>query len=441
MSILNKVFNTVALQFSGMGKKEEIRNKVSEFKQDYIDFYNGKKAFTRNITQLYWYKLFLSKRRLDHNGITLEATIRQRLIKGEDPINVIWSNDGKYIIADIVEDIYAKKIYKKGNKRIGKTIDTEVARYIIVDSIKEEGAYTCPNCGYLSSQEKLIDGCDHCGTQFQLEDFDMKISSFFLEKDTKSALNDKNSEGVDSKDRFRILTVKLLFIGIIIGVIWTILSGHNSATDLFHGGFCGGFIGGMLGMGLYALTAFIMIIRYFTRSVPEAMGNISNMSSEIAFENHVKKYDPLFSLRVFQGNIENKIIAIHFAENAREISAFANLNHTCISSYGNVMDCNLENMRYLNYFVDEQNQVLTVSARIKLLIFVKNKLKTKKETLQLTLIKDRNCTTQQICEKRIYSCNNCGASLSLLNGGKCEFCDNELELRKHDWVIVNYIKR
>lgn len=459
MSILNKVFNTIALQFSGMGKKEEIRHKVNEFKQDYMDFYNGRKPFTRNITQLYWYKLFLSKRRLDHNGITLDATIRQRIIKGEDPLHITWSNDGKYISANVVEDIYAKKIYIKENKRIGRTLDTEVARYIIVDSIKEENSYTCPNCGYLSSQEKLIDGCDHCGTKFQLEDFDMKISSFQLERNTKSALNkmEKGRSGIDSDDRFRILIAIFLFMGIGIGIIWSALSNSSENGGWILGGFMGGFIGAMTGVGLYVLFLVKGAFIYFLRSIPEVAGNIKNVSSNISFENHVKKHDPLFSIDVFQGNIENKIMAIHFARNLREISAFAKLGNrinsnsdnakngydmnTIIESYENVMDCNLVNMQYLNYFLNEHNQVLTVSARIKLLVLKKNKLKTKRETVDLTLIKDRNCTTQQVCEGKVFACQSCGATISLLNGGQCEFCSSEMELRKYDWVIVNYRKR
>lgn len=55
-----------------------------------------------------------------------------------------------------------------------------------------------------------------------------------------------------------------------------------------------------------------------------------------------------------------------------------------------------------------------------------------------SLVKSMNAVTKSINDVNVYRCHSCGASLSLLNGGRCEYCGNGLDLKEYDWVIESY---
>ncbi|MBQ9636009.1 MAG: hypothetical protein IJV12_07380, partial [Acidaminococcaceae bacterium] len=67
-----------------------------------------------------------------------------------------------------------------------------------------------------------------------------------------------------------------------------------------------------------------------------------------------------------------------------------------------------------------------------------NRCRETSETVELQLKKSAACKTQAVCGPSVLKCKNCGASISLLNGGKCEYCDSELNLWQYDWVITDY---
>ena len=56
----------------------------------------------------------------------------------------------------------------------------------------------------------------------------------------------------------------------------------------------------------------------------------------------------------------------------------------------------------------------------------------------MTLIKDAGCRTQAVCGASVLKCKSCGASLSLMEGKKCEYCGRDLDLAAYDWVIAKY---
>lgn len=60
------------------------------------------------------------------------------------------------------------------------------------------------------------------------------------------------------------------------------------------------------------------------------------------------------------------------------------------------------------------------------------------EDIKLHMIKSKATKTNIENDVMVYRCKSCGASISLLNGGKCPYCQSNLELYKYDWVIQEY---
>ena len=108
----------------------------------------------------------------------------------------------------------------------------------------------------------------------------------------------------------------------------------------------------------------------------------------------IRRVDEHFSLETFIGNLSNKLLSICYAGSAREIEPFAVCDMTpLLARYRGVIDCKLLECVLMDYQADDHFQHLRV---------------------------------------------NCDASLSLLNGGKCAYCGQGLDLKEYDWVIEEY---
>ena len=141
----------------------------------------------------------------------------------------------------------------------------------------------------------------------------------------------------------------------------------------------------------------------------------------------------------FFSNIQNKLAAIHYASNNSQAHAFTLTDVSPhLDFYSNVVDMDVTEMSLLDFHCDETTQHIHMKAIANLTHAIGNRCKDTTETVELQLIKSAACKTQAVCGPSVLKCRNCGASISLLNGGKCEYCDTELNLWEHDWVIADY---
>lgn len=92
----------------------------------------------------------------------------------------------------------------------------------------------------------------------------------------------------------------------------------------------------------------------------------------------------------------------------------------------------------MDYRTDDSFQHLQVKAGMILTKYENGRVRQEKTYLKLSLVKSIRALTQSINDVNVYRCNSCGASLSLLNGGRCEYCGQGLDLKEYDWVIEGY---
>lgn len=157
------------------------------------------------------------------------------------------------------------------------------------------------------------------------------------------------------------------------------------------------------------------------------------------FERQAKAHDPNFSVSAFLGNIENKLLSIHYAGNLQDIKTFvsASIEHD-LAVYQNTVECLFEEAVPETYKITGDKQVASVKVYLKLLCIEGNKLKEYRETVHLQLEKDKDCLLQEVCIEDVLTCNNCGHAMALKDGGVCPHCGGNATVTAFDWVVTAY---
>lgn len=392
------------------GVVNRYKNEVAAWCDGKISKENGFSTTTQSL----WYQHYLNKKRLGRRkiGVHYEHMRPTQYPKQKDQRLPCFSyvHDGKNMICTMTDDVFYKKVWYRDRKVLWtQELRGKEGEYYIMQSRSVKGGYICPNCANPGTLESMIDGCDYCGTKFHLEDFKEKVSSFYLPSTLTGSRN---------RNPAKLVFIPVLWLGIGLFIINT-LPAYGIKTKPFWPVF---------------IVGFLLIV-----AVMEFFNSTRGSSHSTVTKYKLRSVDPYFSEEYFVGNLTNKLLSIHYAENAGEIRPFA----TCdlsnqVKNYQNVVECSLVNYLMEDFFTDENWQHLKVSVNLKLIRDVNGRFREEREHLKLHLFRSVSLKASAVSDAVVYTCAGCGASLSLLNGGKCQYCGNELGLYNYDWVIQKY---
>ncbi|MBQ0058717.1 MAG: hypothetical protein KBS83_01975 [Lachnospiraceae bacterium] len=436
----------------GASDADDADARISQFRESYRDFF-GAAGVTENsklqstATQLYWHMMLLQKRRMNRKHISLDFQAER---KSYDSRSVTKKKyfDGKYEITDVSERISANRKYSLGQKIVYKKKDSELANYSILNS-KQSGdkdEYTCPNCGSQSSLSNLLDGCDFCGTKFTIDDLRMRVGSFALRHDYGVAYD-------KYKDQRAYYGMRAILAGAIPGFILSMIGMISAVMDmdidiamaiitcLMGAAFCAAALGFFTWCGFWLFVFPFLQVRqsvaYMTKKKLAEIASKDSANERIL--RNIRRVDDLFSMVYFFNSIQNKLAAIHFADNMAEISAFVACDLRGLQEkYSNVIDMDVLSFELKHFETVKDLNRIVLDAELSLITAVGDKCSEVRENVRLSLIKASDCKTESVCEPMLLTCRSCGASLSLLNGGKCDYCGNSLDLKQYDWVIQEY---
>lgn len=390
---------------------------VNRYKSEVMTWCDGKNPKENGFsttTQSLWYQHYLNKKRLNRRkiGVHYEHMRPTQFPKQENQRLPFFSyeHDGKNMICTVKDNIFYKKVWYRDRKILWTEEPTgKEGYYYIMQSRSVKGGYICPNCANPGTLESMIDGCDYCGTKFHLEDFKEKVSFFHLPSSLTGS-RDRNPA------KLIVIPVLWFVLGLFILNMLTI-AGVNTAP-----------------MWIAFIVGFILII-----AIMELLNSTRGVSRSTITKNKIRDVDPYFSEEYFVGNLTNKLLSIHYAENTDEIHPFSMCDLSkYIKIYQDVVECSLSNYLLEDFFTDKDWQHIKVRVELKLRRDAGGQLRDEKESLKLHLIKSVDLKTAAVSDAIVYTCKGCGASLSLLNGGKCQYCGNELRLYNYDWVIQEY---
>lgn len=349
-------------------------------------------------TQATWYRLFLENKRLKKLGLTKVYSKTHKIAHStsknkKDVIHISYSDDGKNTLCQISDSTNSlDNFYYTNNKDIKSPIfqGKNIKDYLIISSkFRNSDECTCPNCGAFMKVDQLIDGCDYCNTKFDLQDLHGKVSSLF--EHNKFSQNRRGAPTV----LLVVFTALCFLIPIFIplGILLSIIA-------IFYISCNGG-----------KTTESLMKLR--------------------------KQFN-LFSEEALFSEIENKLFTLHYCDNKNDLSALCDCNIGV--DYSNVLLCNTEKYFIENIKFSPNNDWLTLNLKFHLkIVYLKNKkIRESSEIVKFKMLRSVKSLNEIKPDFLNYQCKNCGASLSLLNGGICEFCGTTIALENFDWKIIEY---
>lgn len=395
----------------------------------YFDYNLNDEAITDQVTQSFFQCMYLSRRKLYENGITIHyATEQIGKVELENPIFSSPSDTKTY-----------KKKFKvtKNYVKNGTVIDIEKKKMVAISNVTrpvgDEEDVVCPNCGHAGKLSSYIDGCDYCGSKFRISNFKEQISSFGFYDDVKksSSLFKRLLKFIAILIPIFIATIALSFVGLLIST-FVGADGQSSFTI------------GMCFLLSYYIVPMLFVILLIVGLV---FGIVWNKFLAYAYKrvdnsqalNELLQAYPSFSPDEFASDLEYKLRNIHFADNAREVNVFSNIDLSeAVAKYSNVIECDLLKIKVLGVEISRDMCHIRVKSKLKLTKVVNDKIKT--ETENVIMIVSYNSTTLTTKHKDIemYTCNGCGSTISLLNGGVCEKCGNKLDYSKYSFIIQTY---
>ncbi|HHZ06559.1 MAG TPA: hypothetical protein GX401_07230 [Clostridiales bacterium] len=414
------------LQLNKRRDSLDVDAKIDDFVKDFKEFYRTGKDINASITQSYWYSLCLCKKRLDKYNLSVEYNMSITSINGDKFYQSHhWSYDGKNTTVVVENDADVEKVYYLNGNVIKKSKSTcGTAYFTVVQSKTPMDECVCPSCGAVQTVEQLIDGCDYCGTKFQLEDFDKKIVSF-------------NTEPSPLK-KFSAFYKSLLICflapfpgGLALAILQNFGLYATEGTPLYY-------VAMLFPICMiYAFVGFVLSM--FLPIDTQKKARIAQQAERRLFQEKMQSFDELFSVDNFVGTLDYKLKNIHFADSQQNIDSFVACDISDdIHYYKNIVDCTFVGYRFNDYRVFGNVQKLFLTVTVTNSILVNNKICSYDEEINLTLRKSADVKTQCINDAVVYRCKGCGSPISLLNGGVCQYCDTKLDLMQYDWVIEKY---
>lgn len=419
---MKAVGNFFAYKVKFKSKEPELLNNVNQYKGELIDWFRNGTAQKENpmstVTQSYWYSLYLEKKRLEQHRIKLDFAAFNHVYKRKDSSTLetffSYRKDGKNMLSKADQWTDIDKVYLRDNRVIFRDKKVNSLTFIMLSSQDEEGQYICPKCGASQPLQNLLDGCDYCGAKYHISTYKDKIVSTFMENQVYMSRQLKKSS---------------YFLTMMSMPCWAFalyLAAFGSTlcqTDWY--------INGRIILAIAGLVFF-------------TLGMISVYSSGNGKHNralkHLNKTENNFCEESMLAAIDSKIKAIHYASNYGEIATFVKCNNmnAYLQEYQNTVICDTGAYCMEKAWVENGYQYIQLKRELNLQDDFGDRFGIRKEYLRLTIA--RKLGAEVYNDVSIYTCKECGATISLVEGGKCEYCGNELNLIDYDWVITKYEK-
>ena len=430
---------------------------IKAFRNDYASFFeeNGiseNPPVQNDTTQIYKNILDLQKRRLDKLGIKMQFASARRKYTDE-PVRKRHTFDGRYAIEYFDEEIEARRRYTRNGKKLFLRSEELLAHFTVLSAARvgTSNEILCPGCGHPSTREDLIDGCNFCGTRFTVEDLGSKVSGFSLQDRCDIAYSRFKARRWDyAKNTIKDIFLILYFIyAFCMMVLLLDEAGIGDTTSPLSWTLSTlGLAASFAGIFTVPAAAFYMLVIFpalnlgasFKYNSKKKLNDLKDAEdAENAFADKVRTADPYFSLADFRSNVQSKLSAVIFAENAAAAGAFSEQDmKSVIPHYSQTFDYDIDCIEWKDHRVADGLQQIELAADLHLYEFENQKVKKRNEHIMMKFIKDAECRTQSVCAPSVMRCSGCGSSLSLSAGLVCQYCGNRADLKKYDWVIGSY---
>ncbi len=372
----------------------DLYDTVENYKKEMINWFDTEHLDKDNplscVTQEHWYSMYLEKKRLEKKGIRMHHHAFQHIPSNGHKSNFVSEyHDGKYRV-NMLRQYTAYDIkYTRDDKLIGQLIRKCNIDYYVLRAQKKNGLYICPNCGMEHPLQNLLDGCDYCNTKFDISAYNDKVAS----------LNRIYKLGDARSNMYEYI---ILLIVLMLGIL---LSACTCLPILIP----------LVGIYIYMF----------------------KLKREINLNNLFKEKNPDSSFEEFIASLDSKIKSIHFAESQEDVDCFVKCDITpYLRDYQDVISCEMGKYKVTAHSEDETHQYINLMRSVRVLKDMGDHLLEGKGVLKMKLAKKKDCKLKN--DFTLYVCKQCGASISLVEGGECRYCGNKMDYEAYDWVITEF---
>lgn len=434
-------FQTSVLGVSSSSARE-METVAGSFQHTYREYFKGNvndEKLLELTTQPFWQSMRLSRRRLQDKGLEMEVELHPQPGKKSDWITImkykkspidykmVTRGDGQNEYGVYGNDVCVKRKFFKNGKVISKKETVEHHTLTCLKSRVEGEQAACPNCGYVGTIASFTDGCDACGSRFTVHDFEPKVSGFSLEENAYIKVSNliKNAQTYMS----------IVYVIIMISMFSLVLISEKYPNAPWLEDTIQSVGTGIMGV-FRSVPIFVVVILGLTM-VQAVLQYL--IAKPIKGENVAKQVMRDISVNDFYQNLEYKIRNIHLTNQVSEVESFAKCNlGTVLSSYQDVVDCDMTRLAFVSGRRDADCYHLTCKARLRNAQYKGKRIKYGYEDVLVNVHGKRDVVDKEVTAMRMYRCENCGSTLNLLEGAKCASCGTEYDLEKYDWVIDSY---
>lgn len=383
-------------------------------------------------TQPFWQSMRLSKRRLASKGLSVDVQIKKdkfsRTVRDE---RMCMRSDGHHLVGNKAMNVKVNRTFYKAGKKLSALKNKEICSVSLLKTEVTGDRAACPNCGHINTIQSFIDGCDACNAKFTVQDFQTKVSGFSLEENTSGKIKSTMLHNI--LIQALVVLVCILLGGLTVGLL--VIGSFASSQSLVETAVVFHIVLSLLPVAwksvwrlgwIYLIGAIFLHVTYRKRVLRDWI---------------VKSIIPQFSAGDFYQNLEYKLRNIHLTDRVEEVNVFARCPlDSIIEDYKDVVECDMTALRFDNIQKDSDGYRIRVHAKMRLTEYRRNRILIKYETLNLQLFGRPDVVNKPVAALREYKCPGCGASMNILEGGKCGYCQNSYDYSEFGWVIESYEK-
>ena len=404
----------IDLQQTNRVNKEKMLQLVENYKVARNENREISTYLTRNFRHA---EMLVEKRQIDLNVRVKEYTVPYAG-QWKDSTPPIWGEDGKNIICHIYDDGTKNKEYYINNSKKLHIKEKRAFLYGIINSKNEDNSkLICPNCGAGSLKEETLNACSYCSTKFNMNDFDDKIASI-----TVSSLGGQKT--------FRDFLKAVVVTDIILSLAFGISGGLAENKSLLD------FLITTIPL-LIVLFGFFFLILYmiigFAVIVPLIIMDSIKQGRTMFIGHNMRRIDEYFSREYFFGIVDHRLNIWLFADKHDPMLEWVN---NVSADEKNIVDVDIMQYNKIELREDGDLIYIHVDCDVRFICIKNNAIYQKIKRLNPIFCRKRNVETSLITNFEILNCKNCGASISFLEGGKCNYCNTKINIMDYDWVMV-----
>lgn len=401
----------------------EINEVIHRFRRQMIAYMNRPEVELENAipsaTQELGYSYYMQKKRLHERGMRIHYAKYMHLDSG---ISQSFTARKQAVCKEMRGVDYDIR-YVRNGKVVGSESQQTYLNHYIFRAKNEQGLYTCPACGAVQPLEVLLDGCDYCKAKFDINAYHDCVACVCGERATKYIGKEEREKR--KKNNYKWSIIGAVSFSLIFCLPWMLL---NYFSDL------------ATGMKIFMMLLFVGV--FFFSLTLMAGGLIWVSSSQYKatkrYDNvydAIHKYNPDFNMEAFAALMDCKIKTMFYAKEIKEVSAFVLFDMKAfLSQNANVVSCQVNEIELLNFRTDDTYQYIDVCRHVRLQRDMGTHLMPESKYLYMTLCKNRNYKIKR--DVVMYRCPCCSASISLKEGGVCQYCGAKLDYRLYDWAVV-----